>query len=300
MVPQAQEWVIERFGKFNRLAKPGLNLAVPMIESVSYKRSLKESTIPIYPQTAITKDNVHVKLDGAVYTKVEDTMKSCYGVDNPRYSVATLAQSAMRKEVGNLELDQLLLNREELNKLIVNSLDEATRPWGIRVFRFEIADITVDAGTRESMERQSNAERLRRAEVLESTGYRQRLINRSEGDRQSSINLAEGEAQSIRLRAEAEAESIRVMAEAHAQRTRLHAHATAEGLAAVAAVVNEPGGREAVAQTLAEKYVGEIAEMAKSSNMIIVPDKPTDLTGVVTTALGISQKLSDQVWNKNK
>ena len=109
MVPQAEEWMIERFGRFSRTATPGLNFAIPFIEAIAYKRSLKESTIPIRPQTAITKDNVHVQLDGAVYTKVENAYYASYGIDDPVGAINVLAQSAMRKEVGNLELDQLFL-----------------------------------------------------------------------------------------------------------------------------------------------------------------------------------------------
>merc|ERR1719436_948650 len=206
--------MIERFGKFSRKARPGLNFAIPFVESVAYKRTLKETTLPIHPQTAITRDNVHVRLDGAVYTRVEDSYKTAYGIEQPDYMIRTLAQSAMRKEVGNLELDQLFLERERLNAGIAGALDEASKAWGIRVFRYEIADITVDHGTREAMERQSNAERVRRAEVLESEGYRQRLINQSQGDRQSAINTAEGEAESIRLRARAKADQLLMLAEA--------------------------------------------------------------------------------------
>ena len=182
MVPQAEEWQIERFGKFSHTATPGLSFAIPIIDEIAYKRSLKETTIDIHPQTAITKDNVHVHLDGAVYTRVVDAYKASYGIEDPEGAITTLAQSAMRKEVGNLELDQLFLEREKLNQGIAHALDEASQPWGIRVFRYEIADIHVDRGTREAMEKQSNAERLRRAEVLESEGYRQKLINQSEGE----------------------------------------------------------------------------------------------------------------------
>mmetsp|Transcript_62824 Transcript_62824/g.172541 ORF Transcript_62824/g.172541 Transcript_62824/m.172541 type:complete len:352 (+) Transcript_62824:22-1077(+) len=288
-VPQAEEWMIERFGRYSRTASPGLNFAIPFIESVAYKRSLKESTIAIRPQTAITKDNVHVQLDGAVYSKVEDAFAASYGIDDPQGAINVLAQSAMRKEVGNLELDQLFLEREKLNAGIALALDEASKPWGIRVFRYEIADIHVDRGTREAMEKQSNAERLRRAEVLESEGYRQRLINQSEGDRQSAINSAQGEAEAIRLRAEAEAESIKLLAEAQAVMTRVHAEATADGLRVVGAALGTPGGKEAMVQRLAEKYVGELANMAKESNMIVVPDKPNDISGVLATAMAVGQ-----------
>merc|ERR1719271_2199444 len=258
MVPQAEEWMIERFGKFHRMATPGLNVAIPFVERIAYKRSLKENTIAIHPQTAITKDNVHVQLDGAVYTKVYDAFKASYGIENPNTAITVLAQLAMRKEVGNLELDQLFLEREKLNSGIANALDDATQPWGIRVFRYEIADIHVDRSTREAMERQSNAERLRRAEVLESQGYREKLINQSEGERQGAINQAQGEAESIRLRATAKADEIKLLAEANAQSTRLAAQATADGLTAIAAAVATPGGHDAMVQRLAEKYVGEL------------------------------------------
>merc|ERR1719171_3470004 len=279
--------MIERFGKFNRVASPGLHFAIPFLESVAYKRSLKETTFGIHPQTAITKDNVHVQLDGAVYTKVEDTYKASYGIEDPLSAINVLAQSAMRKEVGNLELDQLFLEREKLNSGIAAALDLASQPWGIRVFRYEIADIHVDRGTREAMEKQSNAERLRRAEVLESQGYRERLINQSEGDRQSAINSSQGEAESIRLKAQAQAESLELIAKAQAESTRMHAAATADGIRAVAEALGSPGGQQAMVQRLAEKYVGELSEMAKNSQLVIVPDKPNDISGVLATALGV-------------
>jgi regulator of protease activity HflC (stomatin/prohibitin superfamily) len=190
------------------------------------------------------------------------------------------------------QLDQLFLEREKLNSGIAHALDEASQPWGIRVFRYEIADIHVDRSTREAMERQSNAERLRRAEVLESQGYREKLINQSEGERQGAINQAQGEAETIRLRAKAQADEITLLAEANAASTRLAAQATADGLKAIAAAMAEPGGHDAMVQRLAEKYVGELAEMAKHSNMMIVPDRPNDLSAVVATALGMHSELS--------
>jgi len=287
MVPQAEEWQIERFGKFSHTATPGLSFALPVIDEIAYKRSLKETTIAIHPQTAITKDNVHVHLDGAVYTRVVDAYKASYGIEDPEGAITTLAQSAMRKEVGNLELDQLFLEREKLNQGIAHALDEASQPWGIRVFRYEIADIHVDRGTREAMEKQSNAERLRRAEVLESEGYRQKLINQSEGERQGAINAAQGQAESMRLKATAEADQIKAIAEAQAASTRMAAEATADGLRAIAEAVSEEGGKDAMVQRLADKYVSELAEMAKQSNLVIVPDRPNDISGVVATAMGM-------------
>ena len=170
---------------------------------------------------------------------------------------------------------------------IAAALDIATHPWGIRVFRYEIADIHVDQGTRAAMERQSNAERLRRAEVLESLGYREKLINQSEGKRQSMINEAHGDAESVQLNAAAQANTIKMLAEANAEATRLAAAATADGLRAIGAAVAEPGGHDAMVQRLAEKYVAELAEMAKHSKMVIVPDSPNNLSGVVATAMGV-------------
>ena len=200
----------------------------------------------------------------------------------------------MRKEVGNLELDQLFLEREKLNVGIAQALDEASQPWGIRVFRYEIADIHVDRGTREAMEKQSNAERLRRAEVLESEGYRQKLINQSEGERQGAINAAQGQAESMRLKATAEADQIKAIAEAQAASTRMAAEATADGLRAIAGAVSEEGGKDAMVQRLADKYVSELAEMAKQSNLVIVPDRPNDISGVVATAMGMFDQVKQQ------
>jgi regulator of protease activity HflC (stomatin/prohibitin superfamily) len=295
MVPQAEEWQIERFGRFHRPSKPGLGFAIPIIDSVAYKRSLKETTIPIHPQTAITKDNVHVQLDGAVYTRVEDSYRASYGIADPENAIMVLAQSAMRKEVGNLELDQLFLERDRLNTGIAKALDETTEPWGIRVFRYEIADIHVDQGTREAMERQSNAERLRRAAVLESQGLREKMINESEGQRRSAINKAQGEAESTRLEAAAKAEQIKLLAEANALSTRQAAEATADSLRVIAKAVVEPGGQDAMVQRLAETYVAQLADMAKHSKMVIVPDRPNDLAGVLTTAMGIAGTVQSEI-----
>ena len=292
--------MIERFGKFNRVAAPGLTLAVPFIDRIAYKRSLKEDTIDIHPQQAITKDNVHVQLDGCVYTQVTDSYKASYGIQNPEYMIAILAQSAMRKEVGNLELDQLFEERETLNVGIAKALDEASAPWGIRIFRYEIANIDVDTSTKEAMQRQSNAKRLRRAEVLESQGYRQKLINQSEGDRQSDINRAQGEAESLRLTAQAEADQIRMVAEAEAERTRLTAQAAADGLRSIAEAVQAPGGQEAITQRLAELYIGAIPEIAKKANLVIVPDKPNDVSGVVATAMSIAKTIGGGVDGSGK
>lgn len=294
MVPQAEEWQIERFGKYSRTATPGLNFAIPFVESIAYKRTLKETTIPIHPQTAITKDNVHVQLDGAVYCKVQDAYKASYGIEDPETAIVVLAQSAMRKEVGNLELDQLFLEREKLNTGVANALDEAALPWGVRIHRYEIADIHVDRGTREAMEKQSNAERLRRAEVLESEGYRQKLINQSEGERQGAINEAQGAAEAIRVKASAEAESIRLLADANAMSTRVAAEATADGLRSIAKAIAADGGDQAMVQQLAERYVSELAEMAKNTNMIVVPDKPNDISGVVATALSMYKTIDSK------
>ena len=159
MVPQQEEWMIERFGRFSRTATPGLNFAIPFIETVAYKRSLKESAFPIKPQTAITKDNVHVQLDGAVYAKVDDAYRASYGIEDPASAITVLAQSAMRKEVGNLELDQLFLERDTLNSGIAQALDAASQPWGIRVFRYEIAECAPQTATR-TQRVQPNASRV--------------------------------------------------------------------------------------------------------------------------------------------
>lgn len=214
MVPQQSEWIVERFGKFHAVAQPGLSFAIPLIDRVTYKRSLKETTIPISPQVAITRDNVHVELDGAVYARVTCAYKASYGVEGLERAIAIIAQSEMRKQVGSMELDELFEARHHLNGAIAAALDEATEEWGIKVFRYEIADIHVDESTRDSMQRQSNAERLRRAEVLESDGYRQRAINEAQGEAEAVRCRAEAEAMQIRLVAEATADSIRSVADA--------------------------------------------------------------------------------------
>ncbi len=327
-VPQAEEWQIERFGKFCKTASPGLNIALPLIDRIAYKRSLKETLIPISPQTAITRDNVHVRLGGGVYCRVVDSYAASYGVESPETMISILAQSAMRKCVGSLDLDQLFLERERLNQEIASALDVATkrevkkgsdegsklaigRNWGIEVFRYEISDISVDKNIQASMERQSNAERLRRAEVLESEGHRQKKINESEGEKISAINESEGEKASLLNRAEGEAGSLERMAEAEkmkigllaeAEKMRIElvaearasevlkmAEATAKGIEMVSETLEKAGesGSKAVQQRLAEQYLKEYPKLIQNSRLVVVPDRPNDVSGVVATAMGV-------------
>eukprot|EP00695_Tsukubamonas_globosa_P001171 TRINITY_DN2111_c0_g1_i1.p1 TRINITY_DN2111_c0_g1~~TRINITY_DN2111_c0_g1_i1.p1 ORF type:complete len:213 (-),score=46.79 TRINITY_DN2111_c0_g1_i1:320-958(-) len=201
--------MIERFGRFSRVATPGLHVVIPFLEKIAYAQSLKESVIEIAPQHAITKDNVSVSLNGNVYYKIFDSKMASYAIEDFAQAITKLAQSAMRKEVGKLDLDELFHNREGLNARIITSISETTESWGIHVYRYEIADIMTDDATSEAMHKQSSAERQKRAQILESEGYREMKTNQSEGKKRESINRALGEAESVRLMAEADAKKLR-------------------------------------------------------------------------------------------
>ncbi len=191
-VPQNRAYVVERFGKYNKSMVAGLNFLLPFFDKIAYDRSLKEQAFDVPSQSAITRDNISLVVDGVLYLKVLDPYKASYGVDNYVYAVTQLAQTTMRSEIGKIELDKTFEEREVLNINIVASINEAAGPWGVQVLRYEIKDIEPPRTVLEAMERQMKAEREKRAVILES-----------EGERQSAINVAEGNKQAIVLSAEA-------------------------------------------------------------------------------------------------
>ena len=268
-VPQQQTWVIERFGKFQRLQKPGLTLVIPLVDRIAHVRGAMEDQIPVLPQHAITRDNVQVELDGVIYYQVLDVFKSAYEINDPRSAIANLAQSVMRKQVGSMTLDELFHNRQLLNDAIAHGLGNLKDRWGIHVCRYEIQDISMGEHTASAMEKQSAAEREKRATILRSEGYREQRINESEGDRQNAINEAEGKAQA----------------------TLLAAKATADGIRAIAEAIEEPGGAEAVRAKLATEYVGRVSETLSGAKTVIVPADPLDVNGLMQRALTLSGKV---------
>ncbi|KAH9254596.1 hypothetical protein BASA81_007353 [Batrachochytrium salamandrivorans] len=270
IVPQQKAYVVERFGKFQRVLEPGLHFMIPLIDRIAYVHSLKEEAIAIVSQQAITRDNVTIGIDGVLYVRVVDPYQASYGVEDPIYAVSQIAQTTMRSELGRMKLDETFEERENLNQGIVDAINTAAKPWGLTCLRYEIRDITPPASVRMAMDTQAEAERRKRAEILQSEGERQSEINRAEGERASAV-----------MRAEAESETIRRIA-----------IATAEGIRTVAEATLANGGREATGLRVAEKYVDAFANLAQKGNTIIIPANVADAGGMIAQAMAIYGNIS--------
>lgn len=272
VVPQQIAWIVERFGRFHKVLEPGIHLLIPLVDRVSYMHSLKEDTIPIPNQQAITKDNVTISIDGVLYLRVVDPHQASYGVSDPTFAVMQLAQTSMRSEIGKMTLDKTFEERESLNQAIVTVINEAAQAWGIECLRYEIRDIIPPASIKQAMEMQAEAERRKRAEILQSEGDRQSEVNLAEGKRTAAILHAEGEARGILERARATADGIQLLS------TAIHA---------------TPGGHDAAALRVAEQWVGAWKEMARESNTIVVPADAGSASSMVTTAMSIFRHVSE-------
>jgi regulator of protease activity HflC (stomatin/prohibitin superfamily) len=289
LVPQQEAWVVERLGKFKETLNAGLNFVIPYVDNVSYKHSLKENAIDIPSQSAITKDNVTLVIDGILYLKITDPKQASYGVTDAKYAVSQLAQTTMRSELGKITLDKTFLERDMLNVNIVQSINEASAVWGIQCLRYEIKDITPPDNVRQAMELQVTAERKKRAEVLES-----------EGKRQSQINLAEGQKQEVVLSSEAAMTDQINRAKGEAEAILAVARATAQGIELVAASVQKTGGEKAVALRLAEQYIQAFSKLAQETNTILLPAQTGDAGAMVAQALSVFNNIQGQMKAKEQ
>ena len=274
VVPQREEWIVQRLGKYNRTLDAGLKILVPVIDQVAYKHTLKEQTFDVASQSCITKDNISVEIDGVLYMQVNDARAASYGVENYFIAISQLAQTTLRSEIGKIDLDRTFEERDTINARVVDAVDRAAEPWGVKILRYEIKDITPPASVRDALEKQMRAERERRAVVAESEGERQARINVSEGDRQETINLSEAE----KLKQINEAEG-------RAQEIKLVAEATAAGIRDVASALTENGGREAVNLRIDEQWVSQFGQLAKTNNTMIVPAQLGDVATLVSTVM---------------
>ncbi len=275
IVPQREQFVVERLGKFSKTLDAGFHILVPFVDAVAYKHTLKEQTFDVASQSCITKDNISVEIDGVIYMQVSDARAASYGIENYRFAVSQLAQTTLRSEIGKIELDRTFEERETINAQVVDAVDRAAEPWGVKILRYEIKDIVPPDSVKDALEKQMRAERERRAVVAESEGARQARINVSEGDRQEAINLSEAE----KLKQINEAEG-------RAQEIRLIAEATAGGIREVASALIEPGGRDAVNLRVAEQWVMQFGQLAKTNNTMIVPAQLGDVATLVSTVMG--------------
>lgn len=270
IVPQNEAFVVERLGKYQATLLSGLHILLPFFDAVRYRHTLKEQVIDVPSQTCITRDNISVEVDGVLYLTVMDPKKASYGVDNYHFAAIQIAQTTMRSVIGKLELDRTFGERESINSNIVDAVDKASDPWGIKVNRYEVRNITPPKSINEAMEQQMKAEREKRAEIARSEGERQAEINRAEGEKLAKINVSEGEKQKLINEAEGQAAQIRLVAEA-----------TAQGLMKVAEAIGQPGGSEAVSLRIAEAYLNEFGKLAKTNNSLIIPANVTDIASVV-------------------
>jgi regulator of protease activity HflC (stomatin/prohibitin superfamily) len=289
IVPQQEAWVMERLGKFDGVLEPGLTVIIPIIQRVAYKHSLKEQSIDVHAQTAISNDNVTLLIDGVLYIKILDPKAASYGVSNPYYAISQLAQTTMRSEIGKLKLDKTFEERETLNHLIVTSMNQAATNWGIQCMRYEIKDIQPPKTILQAMELQVAAERQKRADILES-----------EGKRQSQINIAEGEKARIVLNSEAAFTDKVNRAKGEAEAIVCVAEATAKGIDVVAASIKKNGGTEAVSLRVAEQYVEAFGKLAQKSNTILLPANLENPSGFIAQAMTIFDRLKNTKQTDSK
>lgn len=283
VVPQRTAIIVERLGKYKATYTAGFQIIIPFIDKVRYKHTLKEQAIDVPPQTCITRDNIAVEVDGILYLQVLDPQKASYGIDNYRFASIQIAQTTMRSIIGKLELDRTFEERETINVSIVEAVDKASEPWGVKVTRYEVKNISPPQTIRDAMEKQMRAEREKRAIIAESEGTKQAKINVAEGDKQELIKKSEGEMQKRINEAAGRASEIEQVAKA-----------TANGLRAIAAAISEENGLNAVNLRIAEQYLMGFANLAKQNNTIILPSNLSDVAGIVATATAMFNEIKDK------
>ncbi|MGA2779061.1 MAG: SPFH domain-containing protein [Steroidobacteraceae bacterium] len=279
VVPQQSAYVVEYLGKYSRTLHAGFHILVPFAERIAYRHSLKENALEIAEQVCITKDNVQVGVDGVLYMQVLDPHLASYGITNFGFAIAQLAQTTLRSEIGKIELDRTFEARGTINANVVSELDKASAPWGVKVLRYEIKNITPPRDVLQAMEKQMRAEREKRAVVLTSEGERDAKINAAEGDKQRVIKQSEANKQQQINEAEGQAQAILAVATA-----------TAEGLRQVGIALSDRGGIEAMQLRIGEEYVKQFGKLAQAGTTLVVPANLTDLASIVTMATSIARK----------
>jgi regulator of protease activity HflC (stomatin/prohibitin superfamily) len=273
IVPQKSAFIIERLGKYRKTLEAGFHVLTPFLDKVSYKHTLKEQAVDVPPQMCITRDNISVEVDGILYLQVIDPSKASYGINNYLFASTQLAQTTMRSVIGKLELDKTFEERTSVNTAIVDAVDKASDPWGVKVTRYEVKNIIPPQSIKEAMEKQMRAEREKRALIAESEGDKQAKINRAEGEKQEMIKKSEGEKQKRINEAEGRAQEIERVA-----------RATAKGIMDIAASINVEGGINAVNLRIAEQYLQEFGNLAKTNNSLIIPSNLSDIASMIAAA----------------
>src|SRR5882762_2224462 len=279
VVPQQSAYIVERLGKYRATLQAGFHILAPFMDAVRYRHSLKESAIDIPEQVCITRDNVQVHVDGVLYLKVLNTERASYGVMDYLFAISQLAQTALRSEVGKIDLDRTFEERTHINNQVVSELDKASAPWGIKVLRYEIKNINPPKDVLAAMEKQMRAEREKRAVILASEGERDAAINQAEGQKQQVIKASEAKKQQQINEAEGAASAILAIASA-----------TADGIRKVAETIQIPGGYEAVQLRVAEQYILRFGELAKATNTVVLPQNVADVGAMIQLAMTMIAK----------
>lgn len=278
-VPQQRAWIVERFGKFDRVLEPGLRIIVPFIDRIGAKHDLREVPLDVPSQVCITRDNTQLQVDGILYFQVTEPKLATYGSSNYILAITQLAQTTLRSVIGKLELDKTFEERDMINHAVVSALDQAAQNWGVKVLRYEIKDLTPPKEILHAMQAQITAEREKRALIAASEGRKQEQINIAEGQREAAIAKSEGDKISQVNQAQGEAAAILAKAEANAAAIRQ-----------IAAAIESQGGLQAVNLKVAEQYVEALSGIAKTSNTIVVPQNLADVSGLVAAATSVLKK----------
>ena len=280
-VPQGKEFTVERFGRFTRTLKPGLHFITPFVDTVGYKMNMRERVLDVPNQDVITKDNATVSVDAVVFIQVLDAPRAAYEVDNLEFAIINLALTNVRTVIGAMDLDETLSKRDEINARLLSVIDAATNPWGVKVTRIEIRDLSPPHDITEAMARQMKAERLKRAEILEAEGSKQSAILRAEGEKEAAIREAEGRKESAFLDAEARERE----AEAEARATQMVSDAIAKG------------DVSAINYFLGQKYVEAFGKLATSEQQrtVIIPAEFSNIIGTITGVGELGKAAHDAV-----
>jgi regulator of protease activity HflC (stomatin/prohibitin superfamily) len=276
VVPQQAAFVVERLGRYSTTLQAGFHVLTPFVDVIRYRHSLKETAIDIPEQVCITRDNVQVRVDGLLYLKVLDAERASYGISSYMFAIAQLCQTTLRSEVGKIDLDKTFEERSQINLAVVSEVDKASEPWGVKVLRYEIKNITPPQDILAAMEKQMRAEREKRSVILTSEGVRDAAVNTAEGEKQKAIKASEAVRQKQINEAEGQAQAILSIASA-----------TAEGINRVAAAIQAPGGFQAVQLRVAEQYITQFGNLAKTGNTFIIPTNLADASYFVATAMSI-------------